>query len=70
MNRSRSAPRYDCSAGRHHSAVPATAGDGDVLRSTCVRCGCALLRTRATRRWILSGALGGVRQAALPAGCR
>lgn len=68
MTRSRP-PRYDCAAGRHHSAVPAIAGDGDVLRSTCVRCGCALLRTQASRRWILSGALGGARPGLRPARC-
>ena len=48
----------DCANGRHHARGTLAGQSGDVLRSTCRSCGCALVRTRATRTWIRSGELG------------
>lgn len=51
-------PPADCDNGRHRArGTLAEAGD-DILRSTCRGCGCALVRTRATRIWIRSGEMG------------
>ncbi len=51
-------PPIDCRNGRHRARGTLSAQAGDVLRSTCRGCGCALVRTRATRIWIRSGELG------------
>ena len=52
------APPADCANGRHRARGTLAAQDGDILRSTCRSCGCALVRTGATRIWIRSGELG------------
>jgi len=51
-------PPAGCDSGRHRARGTLAAKRGDILRSTCRRCGCDLVRTRATRIWIRSGTLG------------
>ena len=51
-------PARDCANGRHHARGTLADQAGDIFRSTCRSCGCALVRTRATRIWIRSGELG------------
>jgi len=47
-----------CADDRHRARTILARVDQDILRCTCRRCGCALVRTRATRVWIRSGELG------------
>lgn len=46
-----------CDLGRHRP-VPDRDLAADVLRSTCVDCGCDIFRTHKDRRWVFSGMLG------------
>lgn len=47
-----------CAAGHHRARrVRLVFVDGK-LHSTCRDCGCALVRTQATRQWYYSGTLG------------
>jgi len=47
-----------CAAGHHRARrVRLVFVDGK-LHSTCRDCGCALVRTQATRQWYYSGPLG------------
>lgn len=48
----------DCLAGRHRPRRVRAAADGQPARTTCRDCGCALVRTAASRRWFYSGTLG------------
>jgi hypothetical protein len=51
-------PPADCQNGRHRARTTLAQAGQDILRSTCRSCGCALVRTRATRIWIRSGEMG------------
>ena len=48
-------PSAACAAGIHRARrVPVRAGATDTI---CLDCGCRLIRTAASRRWIYSGLL-------------
>jgi RNase P subunit RPR2 len=47
-----------CESGHHIPVRAAVSLDGDIRRTVCRRCRCALMRTEATRAWIRSGLLG------------
>lgn len=46
-----------CHIGGHRAARQRHMSS-DVLRSTCVDCGCDIFRTLKDRRWVFSGLLG------------
>jgi hypothetical protein len=50
--------RCECAAGRHRPAGKLSLFQTDIWRTHCRDCGCALVRTRITRRWMYSGELG------------
>lgn len=43
---------------RHRPRRSTIRQDGDLKRAICTTCGCALVRTQATRLWFHSGPLG------------
>ncbi|WP_162527097.1 hypothetical protein [Sphingomonas solaris] len=48
----------DCRAGIHQPDRSTARGDDGIQRSSCRGCGCALMRTGATRIWFLSSLIG------------
>ena len=59
----------NCAEGHHRARRVRMVYNDGKIHSTCRDCGCALVRTQATRRWYYSGPLGaeGARPAAAPA---
>jgi len=47
-----------CAAGHHRARRVRLVFENGKAHSTCRDCGCALVRTEATRRWYYSGTLG------------
>ncbi|NIJ09001.1 hypothetical protein FHS31_002631 [Sphingomonas vulcanisoli] len=48
---------HSCLSGRHRPRRVPIGLTGGTLRTTCRDCGCAMVRTLATRRWFYSGPL-------------
>ncbi len=48
----------NCAAGHHRARRVRMVYEDGKIHSTCRDCGCALVRTQATRRWYYSGPLG------------
>jgi len=45
------APPQACLEGRHRPSRSSCRNVGDVRRTICVKCGCELVRTQASRAW-------------------
>ena len=52
-------PQAGCAIGHHRPyRVISDPGQPEIQRAICRDCGCDLMRTRATRRWMFCGVLG------------